>query len=294
MIKEVLTVEKENELSMKVEEGFKALEMLKSNGGTLTQSEANNLSSIYQEGIKARDILISSNTNLVYHMAKAYMNKGVDNDDLYQCGLMGLQKAAERFRAGNNAKFSTYAAWWIRDALGRAISNTGRAIKLPDHIYKNVSKYKGAYAALENELGRVPTPKQMAARMGIKEAEVLKLMEVSQRVSSLDAYVGDDKEDTFSDLMADEQTPSPLENTLKKKLTSKLYPALKGTLDAREYLVVNDYFGLDGSEPKTFDQIGAELSISRERARQLLNGSLVKLRQSSYANELKSLMLMSE
>ena len=294
MEKELLTTEKENELAIKVEKGFNALEALNTQSTNLTQDEINYLNGLYQEGIKARDILISSNTNLVYHMAKSYYGKGVDKEDLHQCGLMGLQKAAEGFRVGKDAKFSTYAAWWIRDALGRCVANTGRAIRIPNQVYQNVNKYKGVYASLENELGTIPSPKQIAVKMGIKEAEVLKLMEVSQKVNSLDMFVDEDKENTFADLMADNGALSPLENTIKNKLGAKLYPALRSTLDDREYSIINEYFGLDGNEPKTFEEIGAELNISRERTRQLFNKSLLKLRQSSYASDLKSLMSISE
>ena len=293
MTKELLTIEMENELAVKVEEGFKAYDALNTRTN-LTQDEINHLTAVYQNGIKARDILISSNENLVYHMAKAYYGKGVDKEDLHQWGLMGLQKAAEGFRVGNGAKFSTYAAWWIRDALSRAVANTGRAIRLPNQVHQKVNKYKSVYAELENELGSTPTTNQIATKMGIEETDVLRLMEASQCVNSLDTYVDSDKESTFSDLMADNESLSPLENSIKSKLKAKLYPALRNTLDDREYLIVSNRFGLNGCEPKSFEEIGDELHISREGARQVYAKSLAKLRQSRYADDLKALMLMSE
>ena len=292
MFKKLLTIEEENILATKVEEGFKAASMLKSQT-QLTCDEINHLNQVKKAGYRARDILIESNVNLVYHMAKSYAGKGVDNEDLHQAGLMGLQKAAEDFRPGNGAKFSTYASYWIMDSLSRCVSNNGRAIRLPNKVHQKVNKYRYAYNLLESENGRAPSIEEIASVMKISKEEALKLMEASYGISSLDSYVDSDKENTFADLVADNTSLNPLESSMKRRLSDMIYPALKNTLDDREYKIVNKYFGLDNGESQSFEEIGKDLNISRERARQLFNGSLIKLRNSEYANDLKSLMTIS-
>ncbi len=294
MFTKLLTIEEENILATKVDEGLKASKKLETESDSLTIEEVNQLKQIKQAGIKARDKFIYANENLVYHMAKSYVNKGVEIDDLHQCGLMGLQKAAETFKTGTGAKFSTYASYWIMDALNRCISNNSRAIRLPDKVHQKVNKYRYAYNLLESENGKAPTVEAISEFMNISKDEVLKLMEASLSIGSLDNYVDSDKENTFADLIADNSSLNPLEASMKRHLSAKVYPALTNTLDDREFKIVNNYLGLDGSKSKSFEQIGDELNISRERARQIYNGSLDKLRNSKYASELKSLMLMSE
>ena len=294
MFKKLLTIEEENILATKVEEGFKALDKLKNESDSLSTIEVIQLKQIHQTGMKARNKLFDANTNLVYHMAKAYVNKGVDIEDLHQCGLMGLQKAAETFKTGTGAKFSTYASYWVMDSLNRCISNNGRSIRLPNKVHQNVNKFRRAYTLLENENGKAPTIDELSLFMNISKEDALKLMEASYSIGSLDNYVDSDKENTFADLIADNSSLNPLESTIKRHLSEKVYPALTNTLDEREFKIVNNYLGVDGSETKSFEQIGEELNISRERARQLFNGSLDKLRNSEYANDLISLMLISK
>ena len=294
MFKKLLTIEEENILATKVEEGFKALDKLKNESDSLSTIEVIQLKQIHQTGMKARNKLFDANTNLVYHMAKAYVNKGVDIEDLHQCGLMGLQKAAETFKTGTGAKFSTYASYWVMDSLNRCISNNGRSIRLPNKVHQNVNKFRRAYTLLENENGKAPTIDELSLFMNISKEDALKLMEASYSIGSLDNYVDSDKENTFADLIADNSSLNPLESTIKRHLSEKVYPALTNTLDEREFKRVNNYVGLDGSETTSFEQIGEELNISRERARQLFNGSLDKLRNSEYANDLISLMLISK
>ena len=227
MYKKLLTIEEENNLALKVEAGFNASKKLKANQGSLTTDEVNELKQIHQAGIKARNILFESNTNLVYHMAKSYVNKGVDLEDLHQCGLMGLQKAAEDFRTGTGAKFSTYASYWIMDSLNRCLSNNGRAIRLPNKVYQKVNKYRYACNLLESENGKTPSIEEISLFMKISKDEVLKLMEASLNIGSLDSYVDSDKESTFGDLIPDNSSLNPLESSMKKHLSEKIYPALK-------------------------------------------------------------------
>ncbi|MBR6072417.1 MAG: RNA polymerase sigma factor RpoD/SigA [Acholeplasmatales bacterium] len=290
----LLTVEEENELAVKVEEGHMALERLNKKGSNLSSDEINYLNGVCLAGTKARDTLFSANTRLVYHMVKEYEGKGVEKDDLIQAGLMGLLKGCENFKANSGAKFSTYASYWIMDSLGRCVTATGRAIRLPNQVCQSINKYKRTCANLEAENGNTPSVKEIANKMGIKEAEVVRLIELNQKINSLDVTVDSDEETTFGELMADNTSESPLEKAIRKRLGAKLYPALRSVLDDRELYVISQYFGLDDKEGKTYEEIGKDIKLSREGTRQLLNKSLEKLRLSKYSNDLKSLLLCNE
>jgi len=292
MEKILLTKEEENSLALIIEEGYKAKNKLDSEKN-LSLSIKKELEIKYNAGIKARDQLFEANRNLVYHMAKSYAKKGVELADLHQSGLMGLQKAAETFRANAGAKFSTYASYWIMDQLNKCVYNDSRTIRLPQKVYQAVNKYLYTVNMLENKNGKAPSLEEIAYEMDITKDEAFNLMEASYGVNSLDSYVDFDNKNTYADIVSDNGTLNPIENYMKEDLNEKLYLALKRTLDKREYQIVEKHFGLNNLTPKSFEEIGKELNISRERTRQIFNGSLIKLRNSEYADDLKMLMHVS-
>jgi RNA polymerase primary sigma factor len=226
---------------------------------------------------KARELMISSNLRLVVTIARDYVNYGLPLLDLISEGNIGLIRAVERFDLSKRAKLSTYAVWWIRQSIKRAISNQGKIVRLPVHLGDKISKIRRAALHMSQELGREPTDDELSVEIGIASEKVSDLRSAGIRPASLDALMSDDSTTEFGETVADEETRTPFEVLRDKDLRRKVEGLLQ-ELDDREKKIISQRFGIGSGERKTLQHIGNKLGVSRERIRQLENGALEKLR----------------
>jgi RNA polymerase primary sigma factor len=225
----------------------------------------------------ARERMISSNLRLVVTIAHDYANLGLPLLDLISEGNIGLTKAVERFDPAKGAKLSTYAMWWIKQSIKRALANQGKMIRLPVHLGDKIAKVRRVSLQMSNELGREPTDDELAAEIGIATHKVARLKSVGIRPASLDAPIGDDDSTEFGAVVADEDAQTPFELLRDKNLRGEV-DGLIEMLDAREKKIISQRFGLGGGKPKTLEDVGKDFGVTRERIRQLQNIALMKLR----------------
>jgi RNA polymerase primary sigma factor len=227
---------------------------------------------------KARELMISSNLRLVVTIAQDYAHLGLPLLDVISEGNIGLTIAVDRFDPSKGAKLSTYATWWIRQSIKRALSNQGKTIRLPVHLGDKILKMRRVALQMSQELGRDPTDDELAEEIGIASEKVSQLKTTSIRPASLDAPIGDDDLTDFGESVADEEARTPFELLREKDLHNKV-DRLLDELDDREKKIISQRFGFADGERKTLQQIGNKLGISRERIRQLENIALSKLRR---------------
>ena len=227
---------------------------------------------------QARARMISSNLRLVVTIAQDYANLGLPLLDLISEGNVGLTIAVDRFDPSKGAKLSTYAAWWIRQSIKRALSNQGRTIRLPVHLGEKISKMRRVALHLSEEIGREPTDDELGEEIGIASEKVSHLKTASTSLASLDAPIGDEDLTEFGESVADEQARTPFELLRDKDLHNDVGGLLE-VLDDREKEIISQRFGFDGGEQKTLEEIGRKFRVSRERIRQLQNEALAKLRR---------------
>jgi RNA polymerase primary sigma factor len=227
---------------------------------------------------KACELMISSNLRLVVTIARDYANYGLPLLDLISEGNIGLMKAVERFDLSKRAKLSTYAGWWIRQSIKRAISSQSKIVRLPVHLGDKISKMRRVALRMSEELGREPTDDELSTEIGIASEKVSELRSVGIRPASLDAPIGNDDSTEFGESVADEEARTPFELLRDKDLRNKIDGLLK-ELDDREKKIISQRFGFGSGERKTLQQIGNKLGVSRERIRQLENAALAKLRR---------------
>ncbi len=233
---------------------------------------------------EARDLMIKSNLRLVVKIAHDYSNFGLPLIDLISEGNIGLIKAVERFDPQKGGKLSTYAAWWIKQSIKRALANQSKTIRLPVHLVDKISKMRRMAMQLQEELGREPSDEEIAEAIQIPVNKVAHLKSVSVRPTSLDAPVGEDDSTQFGDLVGDENAATPFENLRDKTLQADVNDLLN-RLDEREAKIIKLRFGLDGNPPKTLEDVGEIFGITRERVRQLQNMALSQMRKSMYKME---------
>ena len=252
----------------------------------LTIKEEITLARRIRRGDKAaRDHMISANLRLVVKIAHDYKDFGLPLLDLISEGNLGLIKAVERFDPRKGGKLSTYAAWWIKQSIKRALANQSKTIRLPVHLVDKISKMRRTAMALTEELGREPTDEELAMELQIPTNKVAHLKSVSVRPTSLDAPIGEDGDSsTFGEIVGDENAKSPLESLKENNRNSDLR-AMVASLDPREAEIIKLRFGLDGSSELTLEEVGKKFKVTRERVRQLQNLALSKMRRAIAANE---------
>lgn len=234
--------------------------------------------------LQARALMIKSNLRLVVKIAHDYANLGLPLLDLISEGNIGLMKAVERFDPAKGGKLSTYAAWWIKQSIKRALANQSKTIRLPVHLVDKISKIRRVSMQMSEELGREPTDDELAEEIGMSTAKVSQLKTVAIRPASLDAPISDDDTTEFGEIVGDDEAMTPFELLQDKNLRSEVSDLL-AVLDEREKKIIFSRFGLDGGRPKTLEEVGKKFGVTRERIRQLQNIALSKLRRALQKKE---------
>jgi RNA polymerase primary sigma factor len=251
----------------------------------LTPAEEIELAARIKKGDKeARAKMIRANLRLVVKIAHDYNNLGLPLLDLISEGNIGLMKAVERFDPAKGGKLSTYAAWWIKQSIKRALANQSKTIRLPVHLVDKISKMRRVALQMSEELGREPTDDELAEEVGMASAKVSQLKTVSIRPASLDAPISDDDTTEFGEIVGDEEALTPFEHLRDQNLRDEVADLIS-VLDDREKKIIFSRFGLDGGKPKTLEEVGRKFGVTRERIRQLQNIALMKLRRALQKKE---------
>jgi RNA polymerase primary sigma factor len=251
----------------------------------LTKEEEIQLAARIQRGDKAaRDHMISANLRLVVKIAYDYNNFGLPLLDLISEGNIGLIKAVERFDPSKGGKLSTYAAWWIKQSIKRALANQSKTIRLPVHLVDRIARMRKVTAQLADELDREPSDEEIGYAMDMPVNKVAHLKSVSIRPASLDAPVGEDGDTTFGELVGDENEATPLDSLEEKSISHDIKSVI-GRLEDREAEIIHLRFGLDGNRPLTLEEVGERFDITRERVRQIQNIAIHKMRRLMVENE---------
>lgn len=290
---ELLTREEEVELAMKMETGVYSSDRLEhaklaeDHGmSLLSDKEKKELREMIESGREAREVLTVSNLRLVVSIAKRYMNRGLSFLDLIQEGNMGLMKAVEKFDYARGFKFSTYATWWIRQAVTRAIADQSRTIRVPVHMIETVRDLKRAKHEYTQKHGAAPTLEDLSRLTGMSIDKIKRVENVSQYTASLERPIGEENEDTLGDFIEDPNSPSPTKETFRMFLKEQLDRALS-QLDERESEILKLRYGLEDSHPRTLKDVSLKFNITRERVRQIEIKAIEKLKHPSRRAELK-------
>jgi RNA polymerase primary sigma factor len=282
----LLKVEEELDLAMRIESGREARNKLVLLSGRKHTLERARLESLVQDGLLARDHLIKANTRLVVSIAKRYMGHGVPFLDLIQEGNLGLMKGVEKYDLHRGFRFSTYATWWIRQTITRALADQARTIRVPVHMIDRIRQMYKATHELEQKHGRVPTPEELATELGLNLQKVQWIMKVSWLPLSLESPVGDDEDSELGMFIEDESSPTPIQSAYQSMLREKIDDVL-GTLSPREARVLRLRFGLDNGTPYTLEEVGEKFGLTRERIRQIEGKALRRLRHPRRSRQLK-------
>jgi len=272
----LLTGEEEVELAKQREAGEEAKVLIAQ--GTSDPAERERLEDAVRVGEAARKRLVESNLRLVVSVARKYMGRGLLFLDLIQEGNIGLQRGVEKYDWRRGFRFSTYAYWWIRQAISRAVADQARTIRLPVHIIEQLTRLYNTARELHQELGREPTPVEIGDRLGIEPEKVREAFRAAKVPISLETPVGEEEESTLADLIADAAARAPSEEAEEGVLSDMLDEALRRHLTPREAQVLRMRFGLEDGQVRTLGEVGEELEISRERARQIESEAIRKLR----------------
>jgi RNA polymerase primary sigma factor len=236
-----------------------------------------------------KGMLVAANLRLVVSVAKKYINRGLSLPDLVQEGNTGLLRAADKFQSQRGFKFSTYAIWWIQQAILRALADSSRTIRLPAHAVEDIQRFHAATSALAQQTGRAPSVDAAAEEAGLSPSAARSLLKFSRRPVSLDEPLAEGEQDSVRELVGDSRSPSPTSSTWKETLRERL-DRLLDTLNAREQEILRIRYGIDGRTPCTLEQLGRKFHLSRERIRQLERQAILKLKQRSDLAALKEAM----
>jgi RNA polymerase primary sigma factor len=279
----LLSAEQEVELAKRIERGQEAQQLLADNPD-LSAKDIRKLERLVNDGQAAREHLGRANTRLVVSIAKRYRNQGFPMSDLIQEGNVGLMIAVDKFDYTMGNRFSTYASWWIRQTITRALSQKSRTIRLPLHLSDQLRRITAVKEIMGHELGREPSEEELADRLELSPAELREALDANPQTIALETPVGTDSE--FGDFIEDDQLPTPDEAMHNINLTETIDKILN-KLMPREAQILRLRFGLEGGVPQTLEQVGQAMGLSRERIRQIERRALRQLRQPQFANLLR-------
>ena len=285
----LLTPEEELSLAKRMADGETAKEQLEEIGEDIDEDTKKQIDLLIADGEKAKKSLAEANLRLVVSIAKRYVGRGMLFLDLIQEGNLGLIKAVDKFDYTKGYKFSTYATWWIRQAITRAIADQARTIRIPVHMVETINKLVRVSRQLVQELGREPTPEELAKELNMPVDKVREISKISQEPVSLETPIGEEEDSHLGDFIPDEDAPAPSEAASFVLLKEQLGAVLE-TLSEREAKVLRLRFGLDDGRARTLEEVGKEFDVTRERIRQIEAKALRKLRHPSRSKKFKDFL----